>query len=215
MEFKEGTYTARAIAGTRRRAYTRTPYRNLSTRVNRMVKLNKLQNPLHMVGFSAVAAFGTASTTTAVFNLCDSIQEGDQYNNRFGTIVRAKRFRCNIVVLPTATSPNCYIRFVLFRAQQGSTLATTVVDTVATSATIANNNITRVFCDDMYLIPAATNNPGVVIRKSMKLNHVQRFNQSGATSTTGDSLFLAIISNLVTGATAPNVGGWFELWFSP
>lgn len=204
-----------AIARTVRRPYSRTPYRALSTRMNRMVKLNKMQNPLHCFIMSAAAQFVSANTTTPLVELY-KVQEGDAYDNRFGTKITARRVRFSINVCPTATTPvNTVARICVFRAQIGTGVGATIVDTNTSSTVIANNTMTRVLYDVTKIVPLSSAAGGVQFKGSVKLSEAIRFNGSANTAAVGEILWIACISNVVTGATAPTVSGWVESWFSP
>lgn len=216
-------HTVSAFGGTKRRRDSTvfTPGKSavqmLSSRLSRLVKKNKQENPLHMIWVSAVTTPATVSTTTAIYDLAGQIAEGDAYNNRFGTRITLKRWRCNFVVIPSSTTPiGNTLRIVIFKAQSGTNLASTVVDYNTSSAVIANNNITRVFFDKMYLVGAVTGGTsGLTIKIDVKLNHPQHFAGSAAGTQTGDSIFFCIVGGAAAGATAPTIGGWHETWFQP
>jgi len=215
MESK-GEYTAVARAPTRRRAYRiATPYRSLSTRLNRLTKLNKMQNPLHCYTAQLNVAPTTITTTTAPINVCDPIIEGDAYNQRFGTHIYVKRIRISAYILSTATTPMGAVRLVIFRSQAGTTLAGSVVDTNTSSAVIANNNISRVFFDRTYPISPIGAEANPIVKVDLKINSPVRFVSGANIATTGDVIFVSWVGTQAAGATAPAIGGWMETWFSP
>lgn len=190
----------------------------ISTRISRLAKKLKVSNPLHMSPSGLNATI--LSTTTLFTNVLDPIVAGDGYSARFTTSIRAKSLRFHFVVVPGTTQAGVVpYRICVFRAQAGSTLANTVVDCNTTSNPIADNRMTRVFYDKMFTSGGPTaaqgfpNTHNFVV--SLK-NHKQQYTGDAATLTTGDSIFLAMISNVATGTAAPFISaGYFERWFQP
>lgn len=213
METKSG------FGGTVRRAYIAAPRKtkSLSNRITRLAKKLKVANPAHMYGYSAAGTWGTAHTATAIINLPDAVVQGDAYNQRFGTIVAGRRVIAEFCINPTATTPvNTVARVSIFLAQQGSTLANTVVDCATTLATIANNNVTRIFYDKLFPIPTSAASSGVRVKINLPLKNLKcHYTGSGAGAGTGSCLYMSIISNVVTGATAPTLVGTVDFWYLP
>lgn len=210
MEMKSG------FGGTKRRGHVRTT-KSLSTRITRLAKKMKIQNPLHMYGYSVATTWGTAHTATPIINIPDAVQEGDAYNQRFGTRILGRRLVGEFCINPTTTTPvNTVARVSCFLAQQGSNLAGTVVDLATTLATIANNSVTRIFYDKYFPIPTSAAASGVRVRINIPLKNLKcHYTGAGAAVGTGSCLYFSIISNVVTGATAPTLVGTLDFWYTP
>lgn len=219
MERKR-TYTAMAEGvRTRRRAYSSKPLRG---ELNKIYKKLKTVAPLHMVPYTIGSGL-TQNIPVAgnILDLHSSIAEGDAYNQRHGTVTRAKRILIRLSLIPgTAQVLIASVRICVFRATVGATVAQTLVDTIVSSSPIANNNITQVFLDRWFTVyPTAIDNVArnIVISipikgKGFRMN----YNSAASGSQTGETLFFAAVSNAVAGATAPNwLAGNLELWFQP
>lgn len=190
----------------------------ISSRISRLAKKLKVANPLHM---SPSGLNGTILSTTTLFaNALDPIVAGDGYSARFTTSIHARSLRFHFVVVPGTTQAGVVpYRICVFRAQSGSTLANTLVDCNTTSNPIADNRMTRVFYDKLFTSGGPTAAQGFPNTHNFTVslkNHKQQYTGDAATSTTGDSIFIAMISNVATGTAAPFISaGFFERWFQP
>lgn len=159
------------------------------------------------------------STTTYFVNLCDQITEGDAFTQRFGTQIMVKRFRLKCTIRPgTTQAAAACVRMVVLRAQAGSTLGLTFADCNSSSNPIANNAVSRVYYDKVFQTSATAGTAGfpLALNIDVKIGHHQRYSGSGASVTTGDCIFFALISDVATGTAAPVVNaGFWEIWFQP
>lgn len=81
--FSMETKTITGIAGTKRRRPGETAYtrmfgnrNSLSKRLNRLTRLNKMQNPPHVIETNLVASFSPASSTSTIIDMFGAIIEG-------------------------------------------------------------------------------------------------------------------------------------------
>lgn len=84
MDADEKKYPKYAMARTKRRADA--PL-SLSSRVTRLTKKMKMQNPVHLLQASLVSTFPTVSTTGTLYDVSSQIAQGDDYNQRFSSQV--------------------------------------------------------------------------------------------------------------------------------
>jgi len=61
----------------------------------------------------------------------------------------------------------------------------------------------------------ATQGFGTPIDVDLKISHMQKFSGQGANTTTGDSVYILMQSNVVAGTGAPVVIGVLETFFDP
>lgn len=191
--------------------------------ISRIYKKIKMAAPLHMLSQNVVD-FTTPilSTTSIFFDIHSNIVEGDNFANRHGTVTRTKRLLVDFMVIPgTTQAVPVPIRYGLIRAQAGSTLANTVINTIVSANPIANNNITQLFRDKLDLVcpTILTAAYPTRIRLNVKFGSSGfRTNYSGSAAGTqsGETLFFYAISNVATGTAAPAIsGGHMEVWFQP
>lgn len=189
---------------------------------NKIYKKLKIIAPLHMSPLRVATDLPqNIPAAGQIFDMLSQIAEGDAYNQRHGTVTRTKRIIGRIVITPgTAQLLNSCVRIAVFRAPVGATVAQTLLDTVASSNPVANNFMSQVFMDRWLVIPplAIDNSPHYVNFSIPFKGKGYRSNYSGSGSgtQTGESLFIAYLSNSVAGATSPNlIGGNVEVWFQP
>jgi len=188
----------------------------LSRRVTRLAKTLKASNPTHMYVFQATTAWASVSTTGSMQDLCGQISQGDDFTQRFGSHVDVTHVNIKLQFQPgTAATTPSDIRITLFVADTSSVFATNMTQTYSP---IADNTIQRLLVDDFKQVANTQANQtfGCVYRRSLKLNHRQKFSGVGVNTTVANSLFLIVQSQHVAGTTAPIVSsGCVEVFFKP
>lgn len=188
----------------------------LSRRITRLAKSLKAANPTHMLNLNPVSAITNISTTGSINDLGAAIVQGDDFDQRFGSHVVMTRLNFVAVFGPgsTSTLPST-IRVTLLKAQSGLAFASNMSGSYSP---IADNNVIQVLKDVFYRIPPAQASLyfPTVCNWSVKLNHRQKFSGTGASTTTGDCLYLLVQSGATAGTTAPViVAGKWEVFFKP
>lgn len=82
---------------------------------------------------------------------------------------------------------------------------------------IATGTTLQLYFDKFYTIPAAVGTVGfpVNLNFSIKCRHLQKFDNTGPNSTTGESVYLLCQSDIAAGTAAPVIAGNFEVFFDP
>lgn len=211
-----------ATASTKRRRsaagsiITESPASALSRRITRMAKTMKAANPTHMYPFSAPGTWTSISTTGTLIALCDQIQQGDDYTQRFGNHVDVNHLNIKLVFQPgSAAAATIPVRITVFTAAQNFVFGTAMNSTYSP---IASGGVTRLIYDQYLQIAAATATAGfpTTVNKSLKFRFRQKFSGSGTTTQTGDTLFMIIQSTVAAGTSAPTLSaGVVEIFFKP
>lgn len=225
------TKTVSAVAGTRRRTYsaafggqasTRSREgQHLSRRITRLSRAIKMHHPSHLNVDSLATVFPNISTTGSLYDINSNISQGDNYNNRFSTTSRSRRlvFRGGVVGAAGGASATI-LRITVFKAQAGVVF---VANLTGSYNPIVTSTSKWLYFDRFWTVPE--NNAGgsyfpLNLNFSVRLNagktkgHLQKYNGSGAGTTTGDSIMVIIQSN-GTGANNPVIFGTLEHYFDP
>lgn len=189
----------------------------ISKRVSRLGKKMKLQNPTHLYAFSLASAFSVISTTGTLFNPANSIEQGDNYNNRFGASIFATRLTIRgILHAGGSATTSSDVRISVVRAASNASFAANMSGTYSP---IAVNSITQLLFDRFYDIPPsqAANGFPVNVNINLKLRHKQKFSGSGTSTAVGDCIVVVCQSSAASGGNLnPFWGtGTMEYYFQP
>lgn len=217
------TKVATGFGGTKRRRGSYMPMpasaatSALSRRVTRLSKSLKAANPTHMLNLNPVAAITNISTTGSINDLAAAIVQGDDFDQRFGSHSVLTRMNFTALLTPGTTATGFVsVRCTLLRAQSGLAFASNMAGSYNP---VADNTIIQVLKDEFYRVaPNSTTQYffPTKINWSIKLNHRQKFSGTGASTTTGDCLYLILQSGATAGTTAPTIGaGKWEVFFKP
>jgi len=187
-------------------------------RINRLYKKLKLSNPLHMSSSSLSAV--QLNSTGVITDISAGIAGSDEYTGRYGTKTHSVRVLVKGVIVPGSTQAGpTSCRIVIFRAQQGSTVAQTVPNMFSDSSPIADNRIEQLYCDRYYSVAPvnASQTYPTVVNLSCKLyNHRINYTGSGAGTATGSVIFVLFLSLNALGTAAPVFqAGQISHWFKP
>lgn len=206
-------------AGTKRRRETGGVHVTtaLSRRVTRLAKTLKAANPTHCYVSDLSAAFTTISTTGSLREIGGNIQQGDDYNQRFGSHVDLLRLVLKGVISPGSTAAAIStVRITVFQGQSNLAFAANLFGSYNP---IVDSTSTRVYFDKYYSVGpsnAAASFGGVPVHINLKTKHRQKFSGAGSGTNTGESIYMIIQSDKAAGTTAPGfTGGFLEEWFKP
>jgi len=186
----------------------------LSKRLTRLSKSLKASNPTHVVALAASS--WSPSTTGTIVDVGSTIQQGDDYFERFGNHVDYLRavLRCQISPGGTAATVSG-VRISILRGISGFVFAANMTGSYNP---IVGSTITRCLYDKFFSVAPANATQGYPtdININLKLKHRQKFTGGGAGTTTGESIYVLIQSDKTAGTTAPQIfNGVFELFFKP
>lgn len=208
-------------ASTKRRRYSQpaptqmSTAQALSSRISRLGKKMKIENPLHVYN-DTPAGFANFSTTGGLYDCLAQIVQGDNFTQRFGNKITVKRVMLRTTVVAGASAASAVsCRMALVRASYN--LVAGRIDNTIISPT-ANTNITRVYWDKVFTAnsPVGTSGFPVNFNLSIPVKFSAKFNGTGVNSVAAESIFLLWSANVATGAGAPVFGtGVIETWFSP
>lgn len=187
-------------------------------RINRLYRKLKLSNPLHMSSSSLSGV--TLNSTGTITDISAGIAGSDEYTGRYGTKTHSVRVLVKGSIVPGSTQAGpTTCRIVIFRAQQGSTVAQTVPNMFSDSNPIADNRIEQLYCDRYYAVAPvnASQSFPTLVNLSCKLyNHRINYTGSGAGTATGSVIFVLFLSLNASGTTAPSFqAGQISHWFKP
>jgi hypothetical protein len=168
-----------------------------------------------MVFFSASSTFPSVSTSGTILDLCSTIAQGDDYNQRFGSHVDVTHINVKVQLVPGSTANSVtQVRATLLKAEAGIAFAAAMQSTYSP---VADSSCIRLYRDGFRQVAAANASAGysTMINWSVKIRHRQKFSGTGAATTTGDSLFLIIQSSAANGTTCPAASGVVEVFFKP
>lgn len=186
----------------------------LSTRISRLAKKMKVNNPTHLIQQSLTVVFPTISTTGTLYDVGNPIAQGDDYNNRFGAKVLITHINIKGAFTPaTATGPSV-VRITILRLPTNSVFA---ANTSGSYSPIVTGTSLQTYYDKFYQVGAAPATVGypTLINISKKIKFYQKYSGTGAGTATGESIFVIIQSNFAAGATAPLITGVIETFFQP
>lgn len=186
---------------------------SLSTRVSRLAKKMKVNNPTHLYSFPGSTWVPT--NTTSIVDLCGQIAQGDDYFNRFSSSVMMTHVNISLVAQAGTTAAQTgIIRITMFRAASGTVFAANLQGSYSP---IVTGTSSRLIWDRHYEVASTLAAAGfpTIIRKSLKVKHQQKFSGTVAGTTTGDCIFLIIQSNFGAGTAAPALQGVVEVFFQP
>lgn len=188
---------------------------SLTRRVNKIARAMKVHNPSHMYTAGLINVFPILATTGSLYDVMSNVQEGSNYNDRFGAKTQVRRINLKGCIRPGASSVlPALVRLTCFRAESGLSFAANMTGSynpIQTSTSL------QVYLDKYYTIAATPATVGfpVNINISIKVKHFQKFTGSAAGTTTGECIYLLCQSDIATGATAPVISGNFEVFFDP
>lgn len=171
-----------------------------------------------MIAYNASNIWGGVSTAGTLYDLCSQIGQGDDYDQRFGSHIEVTHVnvKINFTGGSAATKP-ADVRCTLFLGDSNTAFN---YNMTGTFSPVSDANPTRLLWDKFYQV-----NPSgaglslftpVLIDKSFKLRHRQKFNGTAAGSTTANCLFLQIHSNVAAGTLNPVIStGVVEVFFKP
>lgn len=185
----------------------------LSRRITRLARKMKMNNPTHLMVYPSTTWVPT--NASSMVDLSSQIAQGDDYNNRFSSSIILTRLRAQMIAFAgtTATVP-CCIRFSVVRAPQGAVFAANLTGSYSP---IVTGTISQLLYDKYYEVGGtlATTGFGTRIYCNIKLRHQQKFSGTIAGTSTGDTLYLIIQSNIAPGTAAPTLLGSVEVFFQP
>lgn len=185
----------------------------LSTRITRLAKKMKVNNPTHLYVFPGSTWVPT--NTTSIVDLSSQIAQGDDYSNRFSTSVKLTNINISCAVQPGTTSAvEVVMRVTLIRATSGTTFAANLQGSYSP---VVPGTVTQLLFDRHYVVASTLAAAGfpTIIKKRIKVNHMQKFTGVGAGTTTGECLFLIMQSSSGAGTGAPILTGVVEVFFQP
>lgn len=214
-----------AIAKTKRRKYSYSvvPGR-LDVRLARLAKTLKQSNPIHMVQYNA-QTWNSISIVGTLFDLMSQIDQGDNYNQRFGMYFSLSVIGSHVDVTRIVIKNFCIIggttaapqevRVSVFRAQAGLAYANNMNSSYSP---VVISTVTQLLYDRIYMVPPSGSLGWAppVINVNLKCKHRQKFSGSGANTQTGETLYMIVQSGIAAGAGAPStVAGHVEVYFKP
>lgn len=206
------------FGGTKRKFSTNFPglgVTDISRRVTRLSKALKVSAPNHLESRQLAAT--SADTTGLLIELCSSVTQGDDYNQRFGNKVTVRRLVAQFAMLPgSASAASAIFRIVVFRAGSGASVPQFAYNSSCNP--IRGNGVLQVYYDQMFTVGSATATMGfpTVVKMNVKLNKFQqKYSGTGASATTGESIYFYLIGNTASGTSAPTGNGWLDTFFQP
>lgn len=197
--------------GTKRRPYVGT----VNRRLNKLYKIVKAHNPAHLYSVSLQSAFATISTTGSLYDLSQSIIQGDDPTTRFSSqcILKRLRIRGTFIAGSTSNTPSA-VRITVFRAISGIAFAANLTSTYSP---IAYSTATYLLYDKFCTVGATSATFGYPTNLdiNIRLNHKQKFTGTGGGTQTGQSIYCIIQSDKTAGTTAPVLEGVMEIYFDP
>jgi len=184
----------------------------LSNRISRLAKKLKTNNPTHLFQVALGTAFNSISTTGDIYEIGSGIAQGDDYNNRFGTKILITHVNVKGILTPAGASTiPAVVRVTIIRLPSGAAFAANMQGSYSP---IVTGTSLQVYYDKYYTVCGGTTvGYGTSVNVSKKLKWYQKYSTNAAFSTTGESLFLIIQSNLA--ATLPLLTGVLEIFFQP
>jgi len=214
MELKESSAFTKGTK--RRRTQTQLQYGAdaLSTRLTRLTRKVKLQNPVHLAPISLNTAFSTVSTTGSIYDLASGIAQGDDYDDRFSSQIYMRRVNVKGVLLPGSAAGNPAIaRITIFRAESGLVFGANMTGSYSPIVTGVS---LQVYYDRFFTLGTYTNiGFPVNLNFSVKLKHKQKFSGTGAATASGHSIYMIVQSGVAAGTAAPSISGVMEIFFDP
>jgi len=174
-----------------------------------------MSNPIHCYVSGLQAAFGNISTTGTLYECCQNIAQGDDYNQRFGSHVDFQRLILKGTIRGGTTATVGFVRITVFRARSGLAFA---ANTTGSYNPVVDSTSTRLYHDKFHCIAGATspNGPVLALNLNLKIGHRQKYTGAAAGTGTAESVYVIIQSDFVAGATAPTIaGGDMEEYFKP
>lgn len=193
---------------------------SLSTRVSRLAKKLKVGAPCHVIQDAMNTALNSFNTTpTAILDMCSGIAQGDAYNQRHGNKTRVYRIRIQAIVQPGSTSTavaGC--RLLVFRAGANFAAGSLAGAFSQSVNPITNTGVLQIYYDKSWSCAATPATAGfpLNINLNIPIKFDVKYSGAGAGSTTGETVFVALLGTVASGTTAPSVtNGYYEVFFQP